>query len=162
LLDDAALISELAANFGQQCIVASIDVKHDKELGYRIWIENGERSLDDRIGERIAKILQLPVGEIYLNSIDRDGTGQGYDLQILDELQSEIPIPVIIAGGAGQYHHLAAGLKDARIDAVATAHLFNFMGNGLEKARSGLLEKGFSLGEWDIEKARTLNNCSII
>jgi imidazole glycerol-phosphate synthase subunit HisF len=153
LFDNEALIRGLAEEFGQQCIVASIDVKYDRELGYRVWVENGEKSLDGNIGERFAKVFEIPVGEIYLNSIDMDGTGQGYDLQILNELQPVIPIPVIIAGGAGQYHHLAAGLKDDRIDAVATAHLFNFVGDGLAKARLGLMEQGFSLGEWDIEKA---------
>ena len=157
LFDNEALIRELAEEFGQQCIVASIDIKYDNEFGYRVWVKNGERPLEGSIGERFENFLELPVGEVYVNSIDRDGTGQGYDFQILDVIQSAIPIPVIIAGGAGQYHHLAEGLKDDRIDAVATAHLFNFVGNGLAKARFGLQEQGFSLGEWDIEKARSLN-----
>lgn len=158
LFDDDALIRELAADFGQQCIIASIDVKYDNNVGYQIWIENGKRCIEGTLGGWLSKIVELPVGELYLNSIDRDGTGQGYDLKILEKLETVIPIPVIIAGGAGQYHHLSEGLKNARIDAVATAHLFNFVGDGLEKARFGLLEEGLSLGEWDMEKARPLKN----
>ena len=162
LFDDEVLIEELASDFGQQCIVASIDVKHDNSLGYQVWIENGEKCIAGNVGRCLRNILELPVGELYLNSIDRDGTGQGYDLKVLEELQPAMPIPVIIAGGAGQYHHLAEGLKDVRVDAVATAHLFNFVGDGLAKARLGLLGQGFSLGEWDIEKARSLNGCAMI
>jgi len=162
LFDNDALIRELAADFGQQCIVGSIDFKYVNGIGYQIFIDNGERRIEGTLGEWLDKILNLPVGDLYLNSIDRDGTGQGYDLQVLEELQTTIPIPVIIAGGAGQYHHLAEGLKDDRVDAVATAHLFNFVGDGLAKARFGLLEQGVSLGEWDIEKARSLKNCVMI
>jgi len=162
LYDDEVLIRELAANFGQQCIVASIDFKYVNGIGYQIFVDNGERRIEGSIGELLGKIFKLPVGELYLNSIDRDGTGQGYDLHVLEELQSAIPIPVIIAGGAGQYHHLAEGLKDDRSDAVATAHLYNFVGDGLAKARHGLLEQGVSLGQWNIEKARSLNNCAMI
>jgi cyclase len=162
LFNNQALIDELAANFGRQCIVASIDVKYVNGIGYRIWTENGERCIDGSLAGWLGKIPQLPVGDLYLNSIDRDGTGQGYDLCMLQELPRVIPIPVIIAGGAGKYHHLAEGLKNDRVDAVATAHLFNFVGDGLEKARFGLVEDGFNLAEWDIEKARSLNNCLMI
>ncbi len=162
LFDDEALVEELATEFGQQCIVASIDVKYENSVGYQVWVENGDRCIEGNMGRWLKKIIELPVGELYLNSIDRDGTGQGYDLQVLEELQPAMPIPVIIAGGAGQYHHLAEGLEDVRTDAVATAHLFNFVGDGLSKARFGLLKQGFSLGEWDIGKARSLNNCAVI
>jgi len=156
LFDDQALIKELVADFGQQCIVASIDVKYEPEIGYRIWVENGERCIEGSLGEWIEKILQLPVGELYLNSIDRDGTGQGYDLNILDELPKSMLIPLIISGGAGHYQHLAEGLSEDRIDAFATAHLFNFVGDGLTKARKGLIAEKHALAVWDIEKAASL------
>lgn len=162
LFDDEILVRELAADFGQQCIVASIDFKYVNGIGYQMFVDNGERRIEGTLEEWLGKLLKLPVGELYLNSIDRDGTGQGYDLQVLEELRQTIPIPVIVAGGAGQYHHLADGLRNDRVDAVATAHLFNFVGDGLSKARFGLLEQGFSLGEWDIEKARSLKNCPMI
>jgi cyclase len=157
LFDDGGLISDLAAEFGQQCIVASIDFKYLDETGYQIYVNNGQRRIEGFYEEWIEKILELPVGELYLNSIDRDGTGQGYDLQALEKLQPAIPKPVILAGGAGQFKHLAEGLKDDRSDAVATAHLFNFMGDGLTKARLELSSQGFRLGHWNMEKAKSLN-----
>lgn len=157
LYDDERFIRDLAAEFGQQCIVASIDFKYLDEKGYQIYVDNGERRIEGTFDEWVKKILDLPVGELYLNSIDRDGTGQGYDLQALERLQSAIPIPVIIAGGAGQFKHLAEGLNCDRSDAVATAHLFNFIGDGLARARSELSLQGFRLGHWDMEKAKSLN-----
>jgi len=88
------------------------------------------------------------VGEIYLNCIDRDGTGQGYDFNTLDLLPTNWNLPVIIAGGVGNAKHFAAGLAEPRIDAVATANLFNFVGNGLMNSRHALVRDGVHLAEW--------------
>ena len=88
---------------------------------------------------------------MYLNSIDRDGTGRGYDLGMLDLLPANISIPVIFAGGVGNASHLAQGLANPQVDAVATAHLFNFIGDGLKKARKSLVFSGIELPFWDIQ-----------
>jgi cyclase len=70
---------------------------------------------------------------------------------MLGHLPDSFSIPVILAGGAGKFQHLAEGLIDSRVDAVATAHLFNFVGDGLKKARLGLLKDKFRLAEWPNE-----------
>ena len=82
--------------------------------------------------------------------MDRDGTGQGYELRLLDLLPVNMPKPVILAGGVGNATHLAAGLADPRVDAVATAHLFNFVGDGLKQARQALIASGVVLPLWDV------------
>lgn len=151
------IIKEIALEFGRQCIVASLDVKLINKV-YSVWTENGNRAQDGTLYEWLEKLIKLPVGELYLNSIDRDGTGQGYDLALLDNLPSPMPIPVILAGGAGKYHHFAEGLNDERVNAVATAHLFNFVGNGLEKSREELLRNGFELPIWNKQIAYELRN----
>ena len=157
LFDSPELVRELAADFGQQCIVGSIDVKKaDGE--YQVWVDNGSRRLDGTLAEWLKKIAPYPVGELYLNSMDRDGTGQGYDVGLLDQVPSTMTIPVILAGGAGNYHHLAAGLSERRVDAVATAHLFNFVGDGLEVARARLHEEGFDLAKWKRSDAEALRH----
>lgn len=148
LFDNQALISELAAEFGQQCIVASIDIKRSAKGDYQVWVGNGNRCIEGSLAEWTKEVSHYAVGELYLNSMDRDGTGQGYDLKILDHLPELIPMPVILAGGAGHFHHLAEGLSHNRVDAVATAHLFNFVGDGLEKARQRLKASGFELATW--------------
>lgn len=151
LYECSGLVDQLAAEFGQQCIVASMDVKSTSDGRFNVWTDLGSRCLDGEASEWIAHVAQNAVGEIYLNSIDRDGTGQGYDMKLLDLLPAEMPIPVIMAGGVGNATHLAQGLADSRVDAVATAHLFNFVGDGLKKARLSLIAGGVDLPVWDIQ-----------
>jgi cyclase len=138
------LISKLASEFGRQCIVASLDCKY-LDNTYRIVINNGSETIDLDLPQFLAEISSLPVGEIYLNSVDRDGTGNGYDFKLLDCLPKSIEVPVILAGGVGNSKHLAEGLSDHRVDAVATANLLNFMGNGLALARAELINDNFDL-----------------
>ncbi|MBA4385075.1 MAG: imidazole glycerol phosphate synthase cyclase subunit [Anaerolinea sp.] len=156
IFNNPQLIDELAAEFGRQCVVASVDAKSVHGGGYQIWTENGSRCIEGTLAEWLKRISQYAVGDLYLNSIDRDGTGQGYDLGMLDHLPDTLPMPVIIAGGAGKYDHLVEGLKDNRVDAVSTAHLFNFIGDGLEHARGGLIKSGHKLPVWDYRIAREL------
>lgn len=148
LFDNPVLISELAAEFGQQCVVASMDVKQAQGIDYQVWAGNGNRCIEGSLAEWLEKVSHYAVGELYLNSMGRDGTGQGYDLNMLEHLPESMPMPLILAGGAGNFHHLAEGLSDSRVDAVATAHLFNFVGDGLEKARRALLDGGHYLAHW--------------
>jgi len=150
-------VEEISAEFGCQCVVASVDIKNSGEQN-GVFIKNGTQKLNISADEWLDKVSKMSVGEIYLNSIDRDGTGQGYLKKLLKLLPDTVQIPVILAGGAGQYNHLAEGLLDDRVDAVATAHLFNFVGNGLELARIKLLKQGFNLAAWDVERVRLLKN----
>ena len=90
----------------------------------------------------------LNIGEIYLNSIDRDGTGFGYDFETIDKVSKNMKIPLIIAGGAGNENHLMEGLERGKIDAVATANIFNFIGNGLPNARKKIIGKNLNIARW--------------
>lgn len=144
-----AFVGELAQEYGQQCVVASIDIKRGSSDAYHVFIDSGTKQLEDDASYWIDRIEKSPVGEIYVNSIDRDGTGQGYDLGILNLLPKNTLKPIILAGGAGNAAHLEAGLKDSRVDAVATAHLFNFVGDGLQRARQALIQNGIPLPVWD-------------
>lgn len=150
IYENKAFVSELASEFGQQCVVASMDIKRASDGSYQAWVESGSRCLEGSAAHWIGQVANNAVGEIYLNSIDRDGTGQGYDLQLLDLLPPGMPKPVILAGGVGNATHLAEGLADSRVDAVATAHLFNFVGDGLKQARQSLIAGGVVLPVWDI------------
>lgn len=151
LYERSGCIDELAGEFGQQCIVASMDIKRAPDGSYQAWAECGSKRLDGPAAAWIEVVANSAVGEIYLNSMDRDGTGQGYDLQQLDLLPPHMHKPVILAGGVGNATHLAQGLADTRVDAVATAHLFNFVGDGLKQARRLLIAGGVDLPVWDIQ-----------
>lgn len=151
LYENNGFIGELASEFGRQCVVASMDVKRSVDGTYQVMAESGSKCLEGTATHWIEQVTNDAVGEIYLNSIDRDGTGQGYDMQLLDLLPHNMPKPVILAGGVGNSTHLAEGLADPRVDAVATAHLFNFVGDGLKQARHSLIAGGVELPIWDIQ-----------
>lgn len=155
LYGDDAFVRALASEFGAQCVVASMDIKRGPDGSYQAWAESGTRGVLGPAAEWIERVVASPVGELYLNSIDRDGTGQGYDLRSLDQLPAPMPKPVILAGGVGNATHLAQGLADPRVDAVATAHLFNFIGDGLRQARQSLRAGGVVLPVWDIQLLET-------
>ena len=155
LAKDEDAITKIASKFGQQCLVASVDVKKTGD-GLRCFVENGTTMLSASLSEYLKDIVLLPIGELYLNSMDRDGTGQGYDYDLLDSLPTPMHIPVILAGGAGKDTHLIEGLNDGRVDAVGTAHLFNFVGDGLINARNSLYKIGMNLAKWDIQAAMNL------
>jgi cyclase len=138
-------IEDLSSEFGQQCIVASIDIKQCADGEYQVLSDCGRNLVAKNAVECLADITGKPVGELYLNSIDRDGTGNGYDLGILDLLPMGIMQPVILAGGVGNCTHLAEGLHNEKVDAAATANLLNFVGDGLVLARNQLIREGLNL-----------------
>ena len=152
------LLKELAKEFGQQCVVGSLDLKRTEDGEYRVLVESGSRELDRIAINELQQLSCAFVGEWYLNSIDRDGTGQGYDLALLDQLPLDWSVPIILAGGAGNAFHMAAGLADPRVDAVATANLFNFIGDGLQQARD-LLLADTELAKWPMPDS-LLNDCT--
>lgn len=151
LYESTNFIADLASEFGQQCIVASIDIKTGLDGTYQVWSRGGTLQIDGTADMLISQVSQSNVGEIYINSMDRDGTGNGYDLGLLDLLPANMLKSVILAGGVGNASHLAAGLADPRVDAVSTAHLFNFIGDGLKNARKSLISGGVDLPFWDIQ-----------
>jgi cyclase len=148
LFNGANLPHDLAEEFGQQCVVGSVDLKCVSDGNYRVVTDKGQTVIDKDPREAMAWIKDEAVGEIYLNSIDRDGTGQGYDFGMLNVLPDDLAVPVILAGGVGNGTHLKAGIQDSRVDAVATAHLFNFVGDGLQRVREALIQQGARLATW--------------
>lgn len=151
LFDGTDLTKQLAEEFGKQCVVGSVDVKKTLDGEYEIKTLNGSATLATPTIESFNQFTSDFIGEVYLNSIDRDGTGQGIDFETLGCLPATFDKPVILAGGVGNSEHLIAGLSDTRIDAIATANLFNFVGDGLKRARLELLSGGIDLPIWSAE-----------
>jgi cyclase len=147
LYNEPDLVKEIVKQYGSQSVVASIDYKMID--GAKVVIINdGTKTIDMSLEEYIQYIQNLGVGEVYLNSIDKDGTGFGYDFDTIDSISSDMKIPLIIAGGAGNESHLLVGLKRKTVDAVATANLFNFIGNGLPNARKKIIEENLNIAQW--------------
>ena len=148
LFTNPEIVKELIHIYGSQSVVASIDYVSTK-LSYDVYIENGQKKIDSNLIDYLDYVQKLNVGEIYLNSINRDGTGFGYDLNTINLISNKLTIPLIIAGGAGNESHFFEGIKINDVNAVATANLFNFMGNGLPLARQNLIIKNMNIAVWN-------------
>jgi cyclase len=148
LVDNPDMVKEIIKNYGSQSVVACIDCKLSDD-SYGIFIKDGSLKIDYELKSYIAYLELLGVGEIYLNSIDKDGTGFGYDKNLIETVNKITSLPLIIAGGAGNEKHLADGLKIENVSAVATANLFNFIGNGLPNARNSIIQQGGNLAKWN-------------
>ena len=145
---DKNTINQIAGTYGSQSIILSLDFKKEKD-DYTIWTEDGNKKNKKNISNYLSNILRIKFGELYLNSIDRDGTGFGYDLNILKKIPQNFNYPIIMAGGAGNSRHFLEALKNKKVDAVATANLYNFIGDGLKKSREEVLTGANKFPEWD-------------
>jgi cyclase len=143
-------VREIASVYGSQSIVGAIDFKRVGST-FTVFVEQGREAVSLGLAETIRRAIDAGVGEIYLNSMDQDGTGQGFCAEALDALvalASEVSVPLIMAGGAGNARHLLDMISHPRVDAVATANLFNFVGDGLPLARAKLIEAGVPMAHW--------------
>jgi cyclase len=148
LVQSPELVKTLVKQYGSQSIVASIDYKKVSDT-FAVYIKNGTFKIEMSLIEYIKYLDNLEVGEIYLNSIEKDGTGFGYDFETIKSLENEIKIPLIIAGGAGNESHLIEGLQLSAVSAVATANLFNFIGDGLPNARRKILDLNINIANFN-------------
>jgi cyclase len=148
---DPDLVRNLIKIYGSQSIVASIDYKINGNTN-EVYIYNGTHKINLELSEYLKYIETLDIGEIYLNSIDKDGTGFGYDFTTINTVCKNLKKPLIIAGGAGNELHFEQGLSIPGVNAVATANLFNFIGDGLPRARNKLIEIGENLANWNFNK----------
>ena len=143
--EDLTLIADLATKYGQQAVVGSLDIRTDQ--GTHLVMTN--KASTPGSTENLQKLLlDGHIGELYVNSVNKDGTGQGMDPDIVDVVPSMSSVPIILAGGAGKPAHLAEAIATPRINAVATANLLNFVGDGLEKAREEMRMAGVDLAHW--------------
>lgn len=120
------LVTEAARLFGSQCVVASIDARRMGDGSYRCMSHSGTVDTGREPGAWAGEMERRGAGEILVTSVDRDGTMQGYDLELIQTITSRVSIPVIASGGAGNYHHLLEGLQYGKASAVAAASLFHF------------------------------------
>lgn len=147
LTDDISVVKEIISTYGSQSVVASVD--YTKQDGMPVVLKvNGTVRISMSLNDYLGYLERLDVGEIYLNSIDKDGTGFGLDVEILKDEGIKVNKPIILAGGAGNEIHLELVLLKTEYSAVATANLFNFIGNGLPIARKYLEENNLNISPW--------------
>jgi cyclase len=125
---DPALLQRCADRFGTQCMVIAIDAKRRAGGdGWEVFVDAGRTpSGRDAIEWAVEATAERGAGEVLLTSMDRDGTGEGYDLELLRAIGDEVRVPVVASGGAGDLDHFAEALVDGRADAVLAASRLHF------------------------------------
>jgi len=141
LADAPALVSRLALRYGQQCIVASMDVKRDASGWPQIAVDRGSRIIDVAPEVWARKAVALGAGEILFNSIDHDGARKGYDIESIRKVCEAVPVPVIAFGGVFTWDHLVEGIN-AGASAVAAANQFHYTEQSTRKAKTHLAKAG--------------------
>ena len=138
------LILEAAERFGSQCIVVAIDAKRESgdPLRWGVYTHGGRRPAGRDAVLWAREVEDLGAGEILLTSMDRDGTGDGYDLELTRAVSEAVSVPVIASGGVGTLDHLRRGVVDGKADAVLVASMFHFGRHTIAEAKSYLREHG--------------------
>ena len=140
-LERPTLIREAAERFGSQCIVIAIDARREG-ASWGVYSHGGRRPVGRDAVEWAREAGALGAGEILLTSMDRDGTKDGYDLELTRAISQAVPVPVIASGGAGSLEHLWEGLVEGCADAVLAASIFHFGIYTIAEAKAYLRDRG--------------------
>jgi cyclase len=141
-LDRPELISELAEVFGSQCVVIAIDAKRAED-GWDVYVRGGRTKIEGR--EAVAwapEATELGAGEVLLTSMDRDGTNDGYDLELTRAVAEAVGVPVIASGGAGELDHLVEAVEEGHADAVLCASIFHYGAHTVAEAKERMERAG--------------------
>ncbi len=144
-LDEPSFVDDCAKEFGSQCVVVSIDALSDGRGSWQVYKQGGKVATGRRPGEWAAEVESRGAGEIFLNSIDRDGAGGGYDIALIRSVVDAVKIPVIVCGGVGEWEHLAQGITEGGASAVAAANIFHYTENSVYKAKKHLFDEGLNV-----------------
>lgn len=139
------LITEGAEAFGSQCIVVSIDAFRAADGSVKVFIDGGQTPTELDPAAWAAECERRGAGEILVNSIDRDGTGWGYDLDLIRSVTAAVSIPVIACGGVGSYEHFPEAIRQAGASAMAAANIFNFFELSYPHAKKTCADAGVSV-----------------
>jgi cyclase len=138
------LIGELADVFGSQCVVIAIDAKRrEKDAGWDVYVAGGRTRVDGREAVAWAReAAERGAGEVLLTSMDRDGTSDGFELELTRAVADAVSIPVIASGGVGTLGHLAEGVTEGGADAVLCASIFHYGTYTIAEAKRAMQQAG--------------------
>lgn len=140
------LLRELAARFGSQCIVLSVDARRaqGQPSGFEVTTHGGSKSAGIDAIDWARRGAELGAGEILLNSMDGDGTKAGFDLELITKVRDAVTIPIIASGGAGRPNHFPPAIE-AGADAVLAASIFHFGEVSIEEVKTSLAQAGYEV-----------------
>ena len=145
-IDRPELIAEAADKFGSQCVVLAVDAKRRADgSGWNIYKNGGRIDMGIDAVEWAMKACELGAGEILLTSMDKDGTKDGYDIELTRTISENVKVPVIASGGAGTKEHFYQALTDGKADAALAASLFHYKELEIADLKRYLKERGISV-----------------
>jgi cyclase len=141
-VDRPELVSELADEFGAQCVVVAIDARRTEGMGFEVFTHGGRTPTGIGAVAWAAEVVGRGAGEILLTSMDRDGTKEGFDLPLTRAVTDAVTVPVIASGGVGTLDHLVEGVTEGGADAVLAASIFHFGQHTVGEAKGVLRGAG--------------------
>lgn len=153
-LESPQIVTEAARTFGSQCVVVSIDYKAEAQ-GYSVYSNFGKNITKWCPIDWAKRVEDLGAGEILLNSIDNDGRGLGYNLEVTRQVVEAVQIPVIAMGGVGRWEHFEQCIEVAKPSGVAAANIFQYTENSVHHAKTFLYDRRFDVREPQLESLIT-------
>lgn len=144
------LINKAALKFGSQCIVASIEAKKN-ESSWEVMIENGREKTGLDAIEWAKKVNSLGAGEILVTSIDKEGTKQGFDYELLEKISNSVDIPVIASGGMGTISDGVKVVQESNVDAVAIASILHYEKESISEIRKEFKNSGINVRDYNVK-----------
>jgi imidazole glycerol-phosphate synthase subunit HisF len=144
---NAEFVREAAGKFGSQCIVVAVDARRTqaRPARWEIFTHGGREPTGIDAVQWCARMAELGAGEILLTSMDRDGTRDGFDIELTRAVADSTPIPVIASGGVGTLEHMTAGVREGHADAVLAASIFHFGEHTVAEAKAHMHENGIEV-----------------
>jgi cyclase len=138
-------VADAAIKFGSQCIVVAIDAKETTPGKFEIFTHGGRKETGIDAVDFAKEMASRGAGEILLTSMDRDGTGKGFNIALTRSIADAVPIPVIASGGVGTLDHLVEGIRDGHATAVLAASIFHFGTFTIAQAKQAMAEAGLAM-----------------
>ena len=144
-IQDRNMISEAASMFGNQSIVVSIDAKKQPDGTHHVMKNFGTEDTGIDVVDWAKKVEEAGAGELFLTSVDQDGSYKGYDIYLVSSVANAVEIPVIASGGVGEWEHLVEGIKKGGASAVSVGNKFHFTEHSTMHAKKYMRERGIDL-----------------
>ncbi len=139
------LLGEIARKHGSQALVVGIDVKRDADGRLAMHVDQGRERVPDDPADYARRVESLGAGEIFVNSIDRDGSARGYDTEAIRAIAEVVTVPVVACGGVGTFEHFRSGISEGGASAIAAGNIFHFTENSYKRAKRLLRDRGFDV-----------------
>jgi len=146
-VDNPGFVQQASSKFGSQCIVVAVDARRVEGQAYKweIFTHGGRKATGIDAVQWCAHMAELGAGEILLTSMDRDGTRDGFDIELTRAVADATTIPVIASGGVGSLEHLSSGVREGHADAVLAASIFHFGEHTVGQAKQRMRDDGIEV-----------------